>query len=121
MLLLWFQRVAERSTEPERELTNQVAKALLIQIEDNVAVALEDLPRGSQITVLGGNAGLCVGARQDIPFAHKMAVRPISKGEGIVKYGVPVAYATGDIEAGDWVHTHNAGSSFAIEREAQPR
>ena len=64
---------------------------------------------------------MSIEAKQEIPFAHKMAVRPIPKGQAILKYGVPIAHATSDIEAGDWVHTHNAQSYFAASHEAHQK
>ncbi len=43
----------------------------------------------------------------NISNGHKYARNPIKKGEPVIKYGNPIGYATKDIQAGDWVHTHN--------------
>lgn len=43
----------------------------------------------------------------EIPAGHKKALRDIKEGELIIKYGSPIGYATSNIEAGEWVHTHN--------------
>jgi hypothetical protein len=93
----------------------------MIHRGDNVAVALEPLLPATRVTVRGADEVMTIEARQEIPFAHKMAVRPISKGEAIVKHGVPIACATCDIETGDWVHAHNVASSFATQRRGQQR
>ena len=46
-------------------------------------------------------------AKQDIPFAHKIALRKISRGNPIIKYGERIGVAMCDIKAGEWVHIHN--------------
>jgi altronate hydrolase len=38
---------------------------------------------------------------------HKYAVRPIGKGENVIKYGYPVGHALTDIREGEQVHVHN--------------
>jgi len=38
---------------------------------------------------------------------HKFALKPIRKGESVIKYGMPIGTATTDIVQGEWVHTHN--------------
>ena len=38
---------------------------------------------------------------------HKYALRPIAKGENVIKYGQPIGHATEDIGAGELVHSHN--------------
>ena len=43
----------------------------------------------------------------NISDGHKYARNLIKKGEPVIKYGNPIGYATKDIQAGDWVHTHN--------------
>jgi len=91
-------------------------KALLINPHDNVAVALGDIGQGSAITVLGAGTVACVKARERIPFLHKVAMQHLSKGQSILKYGLPIGVATAEIKAGDWVHTHNVRSSFASKR-----
>ncbi len=44
---------------------------------------------------------------QGVPAGHKKAITDIKKGEAIIKYGNPIGYATEEIGAGEWVHTHN--------------
>ena len=43
---------------------------------------------------------------------HKYAIRPIKKGENVIKYGNPIGHATEDIAVGDHVHTHNVATNF---------
>ena len=79
----------------------------VISERDNVATALEALETGRELSL--GNATLTVG--EPIPRGHKVAVRAISSGEPVVKYGSPIGVATVDIAAGTHVHTHNVSST----------
>lgn len=80
---------------------------LVIHPRDNVAVALKKLAAGEQATGKG-LAGF--PALEEIPASHKLALRDISAGEEIIKYGETVAVSTRDIKKGEWVHTHNLES-----------
>jgi altronate hydrolase len=62
---------------------------LLLQPDDDVAVALRDLP--------------------GVPRGHKVAVRDLASGAPIRKYGQLIGVATAPIAAGEHVHTHNLG------------
>jgi altronate hydrolase len=54
---------------------------------------------------------------------HKYALRPIAKGENVIKYGMPVGHATADIAAGEHVHTHNLATNLGekVEYRYAPR
>ena len=82
---------------------------LLIHKDDNVVVALKPLAKGETITV-GGETIL---VKADIPAGHKIACRPIGKGENIIKYGHPIGHATAEIPAGEWVHSHNLETNLS--------
>ena len=83
----------------------------IIQIhpEDNVAVALHPVHIGEAVTA----GTVTVTAQEEIPGGHKIALKPISRGDSVVKYGNPIAVATSDIEPGAWVHTHNARTGLS--------
>ncbi len=68
---------------------------ILLDPSDNVATATKALTAGMD------------GATQPIPRGHKLALRPIAKGEPVRKYAQIIGYAASDIAAGDHVHTHN--------------
>lgn len=70
---------------------------------DNVLVAIRDLPKGLVIEADGDRIELL----DDIKGGHKIALRDISQGENIIKYGYPIGQAKVDILKGQWVHTHN--------------
>ena len=74
-----------------------------INKDDNVAVALKPIAQGTTIDV----AGTSVTMLEDIPQGHKFAVKPIKKGDAVIKYGFRIGYAQADVEVGGWIHTHN--------------
>lgn len=75
----------------------------LITEKDNVAVALKDVRKGEEVEV----GGVKITALNDIPTGHKMALKDIEAGEGIVKYGFSIGNAREKIFFGQHVHTHN--------------
>ena len=94
------------------------AKALVIDGRDNVAVALEDIPAGATVEILGSEVR-AVRVESAVPFAHKIALTTINAGGAVLKYGVPIGFATTGIATGEWVHEHNAKSYYAAKREAK--
>ena len=79
-----------------------MAERLCIQIskEDNVAVAIRDIQKGTQ--VLPG-----IAAAEEIPQAHKIALKALPKGSGVYRYGVLLGHVTQDIPAGGWINEKN--------------
>ncbi len=71
-----------------------------IHDEDNVAVALRPIALGEHLTV-------GTETQEEIPQGHKFALKPITKGEAVMKYGFSIGNAKEDIPAGSWVHVHN--------------
>lgn len=69
--------------------------------DDNVLVARRDVEIGEDIP---GEGVMC---RAQVAAGNKLASRPISKGEPILKYNVVIGFAAEDIAAGGLVHTHN--------------
>ena len=81
------------------------ASALIVlHPDDNVAVARFALPAGARIARSDGS-DLRVAA--PIDAGHKVALRPIGRGDLVLKYGQPIGVATMPIEGGDHVHGHN--------------
>jgi galactarate dehydratase len=64
------------------------------------------------VAILVNEGGLCAGTefdsglvlREDIPEAHKVALRDVRSGEPILRYGSMIGYANSDIPAGSWIH-----------------
>ena len=76
-------------------------RAIRLAPDDNVIVAVDQIPQGS------GVAG--VNARERILRGHKMAVAAIAPNEPVRKYGQIIGFAVKPIAPGDWVHVHNVG------------
>jgi altronate hydrolase len=68
---------------------------------DNVVVARVEIPAG--IFVADEN----VTTLHEVPLGHKIATRPIAKGEAVLKYNTIIGFAGEDIEPGCWMHSHN--------------
>ena len=84
-----------------------MSQLIRIHPDDNVAVALGPVPAG---TVFDG-----ITALTDIPQGHKMALKPLSAGEKVIKYGLPIGHATVSVAAGQWVHTHDMATDLSGE------
>jgi altronate hydrolase len=78
-------------------------RMLIINPVDNVGVVLEDVSAGDEAAA----PGVRVAARENIEFAHKIALRDLDAGEEIIKYGNSIGYAMKDIKQGEWIHIHN--------------
>ena len=78
-------------------------KVLVLNPADNIAICLADMDAGTVID----QDNLKLTITQKIPRGHKVASRPVKKGEGIIKYGERMGHATKDISVGEHVHTHN--------------
>ena len=69
-----------------------------INPSDNVAVALQDLSKGTRVEG--------VTLSMDIPRGHKIVLRDLKAGEHVIKYGYPIGHVTRDAAAGTMVdHT----------------
>ena len=110
-----------------------MTKLIRITPEDNVAVAITSVSRGTQFLICeNGTIRDCVSkgeknnsqekyqlltACDDIPQGHKIAVSSINKGEQVIKYGFSIGHATEDVEAGSWVHSHNMATNLTGEED----
>ena len=65
---------------------------------DNVAIVANDggLPAGTNLP-----SGLIF--REHVPQGHKVALVDIPLGDPVIRYGIPIGYATQEILAGSWV------------------
>jgi altronate hydrolase len=86
--------------------------AVHLRPEDNVAIAARNLAADSEVQVNGRTLKL----GQRVGLGHKLALRPICKGEPVYKYGQVIGFASKDIARGDHVHVHNVAAD-AFERD----
>jgi altronate hydrolase len=86
--------------------------AVQLRPEDNTAVAARPLPAGLEVR----HNGVILTIPGRIGMGHKLALRPIKKGEAVTKYGQIIGFAKEDIPAGAHVHVHNV-SADAFARD----
>ncbi|HIT44137.1 TPA: UxaA family hydrolase, partial [Candidatus Avacholeplasma faecigallinarum] len=77
---------------------------IIINENDNVAVVLRPFSKGEEVNG--------VTLLEDIPQAHKVAIKDIKKDEDVIKYGAPIGHATQDIKKGEHVHVHNTKTNL---------
>ncbi len=82
---------------------------LKINADDNVAVAISDLKKGTEVVVDGSNIVL----KNNIPAGHKFALTTIAQGQNVVKYGYPIGHATANVEAGELMDHNNIKTNLA--------
>ncbi|MEA3337489.1 MAG: UxaA family hydrolase [Chloroflexota bacterium] len=86
--------------------------ALMHESGDDVAVVIEDVTSGDEVKVvaLDGEDFGVVKATEDIPLGHKIALRDMSEGEDVIKYGRAIGRTRKDVAKGAHVHTQNVVS-----------
>ena len=85
-----------------------MAALLQLNERDNVRIALQKMPAGSEVE------GLRI--LDEIPSGHKVAIQQIEKDAAIVKYGQVIGFASEPISPGQHVHSHNV-MVHTFERE----
>jgi altronate hydrolase len=86
--------------------------AVHLRPEDNTAVAARPLAAGLEVQHNGSRLTL----QGRVGLGHKLALRPIKKGEPVRKYGQIIGFASADIPAGAHVHVHNVAAD-AFQRD----
>jgi altronate hydrolase len=95
--------------------------AVQLRPPDNVAIAARTLLAGAELAV----NGTVVTVSQRIGLGHKIALRPIRKGDAVYKYGQVIGFAAEDIAPGEHVHVHNVRADtfardYAFCRDCPP-
>lgn len=85
-------------------------QAIVIHEKDNVATCVDYVSAGSTIVFFRKGKEETLIVQEDIPLGHKVAIRPITKDEDVVKYAESIGAATRDILSGQHVHVHNMES-----------
>ncbi|AVO39705.1 UxaA family hydrolase [Pukyongiella litopenaei] len=86
-------------------MTTGTTRSVRLHDDDNVLVALADLPAGAPLE------GTAAALRETVAKGHKVAARDIAAGERVIRYGQVIGVATDAIPAGAHVHVHNLGMS----------
>ena len=78
--------------------------------KDNVGVVVvEDLKAGTAMlgVITETDQTMSLEARHDIPIGHKVALKPLKKGDTVVKYGEDIGRMVADAAVGEHVHVQN--------------
>ena len=78
--------------------------------KDNVGViVVEGLKGGTDMlgVITETDKTLKLKAQQDIPIGHKVALKPLKKGDTIIKYGEDIGKMVADAGVGAHVHVQN--------------
>jgi (2R)-sulfolactate sulfo-lyase subunit alpha len=78
--------------------------------KDNVGVVVvEGLRAGTDMlgVITENDQTLRLKARDDIPIGHKVALKPLAKGDTVIKYGEDVGQMTANADVGAHVHVQN--------------
>lgn len=86
-------------------------EAALLKPNDDVATALVDLAAGARVRVASGEVVRDVALVDAIATGHKFAVRDLSAGLRVRKYGECIGRLSRDVAAGAHVHDHNLETS----------
>jgi altronate dehydratase small subunit len=88
-------------------------KALQVNEQDNVATATYNIEKGEKIEIISpeGEIILTTKIPMDVPFGHKVALKNLSEGDKVIKYGETIGLASKKVQLGDWVHIHNVVSA----------
>lgn len=84
-----------------------MVKGLVLHPQDDVAVVVEPVAAGERVQLSTGGEIVAVN---DIPFAHKIAIRVLTTGMPVRKYGEVIGETTKGIAVGEHVHVHNIRS-----------
>ncbi len=74
---------------------------IVLNKNDNVGVSQFIIPEKTKIN------GQEISTIDPIPFGHKVCLKPINKGDPIIKYDQIIGFASKNITAGEHVHSHN--------------
>jgi hypothetical protein len=100
---------------------------LLHEADDDVGVATFDLTAGEVVEALTleGEPVAELEVVDDVPLAHKVAMRALGSGDDVVEYGRAIGLARTAIGSGAHVHTHNlqsgrwSGRSQIVEHDRE--
>jgi altronate hydrolase len=81
----------------------QPTDAVYLSPDDNICVAARNLEAGTLLKIAEAEFRL----PEAVKLGHKIAIRPIAKGDFVRKFGQIIGQTTATVESGGWVHSHN--------------
>jgi len=72
-------------------------------------VVVEGVKAGQELTgwIMDGDKTISMKVLNDIPIGHKLALKDLSKGDTVIKYGTDIGKVVAPIKAGEHLHVHN--------------
>ncbi len=72
-------------------------------------VVVEGVKAGTELTgwVMDQDRTITFKVLNDIPIGHKLAIRNLSVGDTVIKYGVDIGRVVAPIKQGEHLHVHN--------------
>ena len=72
-------------------------------------VVVEGVKAGDALTgwIMDQDREITFEAASDIPIGHKLAIKTLSEGDTVIKYGVDIGRVVADIGIGEHTHVHN--------------
>ncbi len=77
---------------------------------DSVGViVVEGVEAGHELNgwIMDQDKDITFKAESDIPIGHKLAIKALSEGDTVIKYGVDIGRVIADIKVGEHTHVHN--------------
>lgn len=90
-------------------------KFVLLNSIDNVLVSCQTVDTGDLVMIDGKYCEMIAA----ISVGHKIARKPIKKGQKVIKYGVSIGSAITNIAMGEHVHIHNMKSDYISSHTRQ--
>ena len=88
-------------------------KSIMIDDNDNVAMAIAAIKIGDEVEIISSKQEAVhhIRAKDSLPLGHKIALFDIKKGGEVKKYGTAIGKASKNITSGEYVHIHNVKSN----------
>ncbi len=78
---------------------------------DHVGVAVQDVePGGRRAVYMDSDREVEVDVLEAVPLGHKVALRDLAEGAGVIEYRVPIGVTRRAVRGGELVHVHNLRS-----------
>ena len=87
-----------------------IPQLLVHDHDDNVGVVVvEGLTAGTDMlcVITHDDSDFQLTSKDDVPIGHKIALKDLSEGDTIIKYGEDIGKMVASVEKGGHVHVHN--------------
>lgn len=84
-------------------------RSIQLSPDDTVVTVLSPAKAGDTYSIVDVTGKECgqITLAEDIPFAHKAAVKEMRAGDKVIKMNVVIGEASKNISIGNYVHVHN--------------